>query len=127
MDDNLSAAVKEAFVRLHAEGLIYRDNRLVNWCCKLRTAVSDIEVRQRGGGGRGAARGSWAAGQGLCCVGCCVGQGQAGVASGWCHREACACWRPPALTTTWCPLPSPLAPGGLYRHSQAHAANSAWV
>ena len=26
------------------EGLIYRDNRLVNWCCRLRTAVSDIEV-----------------------------------------------------------------------------------
>ena len=44
MDENLSAAVKEAFVRLHAEGLIYRDNRLVNWCCKLKTAVSDIEV-----------------------------------------------------------------------------------
>ena len=44
MDENLSAAVKEAFVRLHGEGLIYRDNRLVNWCCKLRTAVSDIEV-----------------------------------------------------------------------------------
>ncbi|KAL4444290.1 hypothetical protein ABPG75_012027 [Micractinium tetrahymenae] len=44
MDDNLSAAVKEAFVRLHEQGLIYRDNRLVNWCCKLRTAVSDIEV-----------------------------------------------------------------------------------
>ena len=45
MDENLSAAVKEAFVRLHGEGLIYRDNRLVNWCCKLRTAVSDIEVQ----------------------------------------------------------------------------------
>jgi hypothetical protein len=45
MDDNLSVAVREAFVRLHAEGLIYRDNRLVNWCCKLRTAVSDIEAR----------------------------------------------------------------------------------
>ncbi len=44
MDENLSAAVKEAFVRLHAEGLIYRDNRLVNWCCRLKTAVSDIEV-----------------------------------------------------------------------------------
>lgn len=44
MDENLSIAVKEAFVRLHQEGLIYRDNRLVNWCCKLRTAVSDIEV-----------------------------------------------------------------------------------
>lgn len=44
MDDNLSRAVKEAFVRLHAEGLIYRDNRLVNWCCRLKTAVSDIEV-----------------------------------------------------------------------------------
>ena len=26
------------------EGLIYRENRLVNWCCRLRTAVSDIEV-----------------------------------------------------------------------------------
>jgi len=44
MDDKRSAAVKEAFVRLHKEGLIYRDNRLVNWCCKLKTAVSDIEV-----------------------------------------------------------------------------------
>lgn len=50
MDDNLSVAVKEAFVRLHSEGLVYRDNRLVNWCCKLRTAVSDIEVREAGGG-----------------------------------------------------------------------------
>ncbi|CAG9465555.1 unnamed protein product [Pedinophyceae sp. YPF-701] len=44
MDANLSAAVQEAFVRLHADGLIYRDNRLVNWCCRLKTAVSDIEV-----------------------------------------------------------------------------------
>ncbi len=45
MDANLSAAVREAFVRLHSEGLIYRENRLVNWCCRLRTAVSDIEAR----------------------------------------------------------------------------------
>jgi hypothetical protein len=44
MDDNLSAAVQEAFLRLHSDGLIYRDNRLVNWCCRLKTAVSDIEV-----------------------------------------------------------------------------------
>lgn len=44
MDANLSAAVLEAFVRLHAEGLIYRENRLVNWDCRLRTAVSDIEA-----------------------------------------------------------------------------------
>ena len=44
MDENLSKAVREAFARLHAEGLIYRDNRLVNWCCRLKTAVSDIEV-----------------------------------------------------------------------------------
>ena len=44
MDDMLSKAVKEAFVRMHAEGLVYRDNRLVNWCCKLKTAISDIEV-----------------------------------------------------------------------------------
>jgi valyl-tRNA synthetase len=44
MDEVRSNAVNEAFVRMHEKGLIYRDNRLVNWCCKLRTAVSDIEV-----------------------------------------------------------------------------------
>ena len=44
MDENLSAAVTEAFLRLHKSGLIYRDNRLVNWDCTLNTAVSDIEV-----------------------------------------------------------------------------------
>ena len=44
MDEKLSAAVLEAFLRLHSEGLIYRDNRLVNWCTRLKTAVSDIEA-----------------------------------------------------------------------------------
>ncbi|KAK8803838.1 hypothetical protein WA158_001532 [Blastocystis sp. Blastoise] len=44
MDDNLSRAVKEAFVQLYDKGLIYRSNRLVNWCCTLKTAISDIEV-----------------------------------------------------------------------------------
>jgi len=44
MDQKLSRAVTEAFVRLHEKGLIYRDARLVNWCCKLNTAISDIEV-----------------------------------------------------------------------------------
>ncbi|GFR43813.1 hypothetical protein Agub_g4939 [Astrephomene gubernaculifera] len=44
MDDKLSRAVLEAFVRMFEGGCIYRDNRLVNWCCRLKTAVSDIEV-----------------------------------------------------------------------------------
>jgi valyl-tRNA synthetase len=44
MDDGLSEAVKEAFVRLHEEGLIYRGKRLVNWDTKLHTAISDLEV-----------------------------------------------------------------------------------
>jgi len=44
MDPQLSAAVKEAFLRLHADGLIYRDVRLVNWDCRLQTAVSESEV-----------------------------------------------------------------------------------
>ncbi|XP_057805457.1 valine--tRNA ligase, mitochondrial 1 [Salvia miltiorrhiza] len=44
MDEKRSRAVTEAFVRLHKEGLIYRDIRLVNWDCVLRTAISDIEV-----------------------------------------------------------------------------------
>ncbi|XAR47991.1 Valine--tRNA ligase [Bertholletia excelsa] len=44
MDEKRSKAVTEAFVRLYKEGLIYRDLRLVNWDCILRTAISDIEV-----------------------------------------------------------------------------------
>lgn len=44
MDENLSAAVTETFVRLHEEGIIYRANRLVNWCVKLNTALSNLEV-----------------------------------------------------------------------------------
>ncbi|HZF25119.1 MAG TPA: valine--tRNA ligase, partial [Steroidobacteraceae bacterium] len=44
MDPDLSAAVTEVFVRLHAEGLIYRGKRLVNWDPVLHTALSDLEV-----------------------------------------------------------------------------------
>ena len=44
MDDGPSAAVVEAFVRLHEDGLIYRGKRLVNWDPVLQTAVSDLEV-----------------------------------------------------------------------------------
>ncbi len=44
MDEGLSDAVREVFVRLHDEGLIYRGKRLVNWDPVLHTAVSDLEV-----------------------------------------------------------------------------------
>ncbi|NOX75032.1 MAG: valine--tRNA ligase, partial [Gammaproteobacteria bacterium] len=44
MDDGMSEAVQEVFVRLHEEGLIYRGKRLVNWDPTLHTAVSDLEV-----------------------------------------------------------------------------------
>jgi valyl-tRNA synthetase len=44
MDEGLSAAVRETFVRLYQDGLIYRGKRLVNWDPKLMTAVSDLEV-----------------------------------------------------------------------------------
>ena len=44
MDDGLSNAVKEVFVRLYEDGLIYRGKRLVNWDTKLQTALSDLEV-----------------------------------------------------------------------------------
>jgi valyl-tRNA synthetase len=44
MDDGLSEAVKNVFVQLHEEGLIYRGKRLVNWDPVLHTAVSDLEV-----------------------------------------------------------------------------------
>ncbi|MBJ9952832.1 MULTISPECIES: valine--tRNA ligase [unclassified Acinetobacter] len=44
MDEGLSNAVKEVFVKLHEQGLIYRGKRLVNWDPKLQTALSDLEV-----------------------------------------------------------------------------------
>ncbi|MBS9435202.1 valine--tRNA ligase [Photorhabdus hainanensis] len=47
MDEGLSNAVKEAFVRLYQENLIYRGKRLVNWDPKLHTAISDLEVENR--------------------------------------------------------------------------------
>ncbi len=44
LDDGLSKAVREAFVRLYEKGLIYRGPRMINWSPALRTAVSDLEV-----------------------------------------------------------------------------------
>jgi valyl-tRNA synthetase len=44
MDPNLSKAVTETFVQMHDEGYIYRENRLVNWCTQLNTAISNLEV-----------------------------------------------------------------------------------
>jgi len=44
MDEGLSKAVRTVFVKLYQDGLIYRDNRLINWCPRCHTALSDIEV-----------------------------------------------------------------------------------
>jgi valyl-tRNA synthetase len=44
MDERLSVAVKEAFVRLYEQGLIYRGAYIVNWCPRCQTAISDLEV-----------------------------------------------------------------------------------
>ena len=44
MDEGLSEAVREVFVRLHQDGLLYRGERLINWCPRCLTALSDIEV-----------------------------------------------------------------------------------
>ena len=46
MDEGLSRAVAKVFVELYAQGLIYKDKRLVNWDPKLLTAISDLEVQQ---------------------------------------------------------------------------------
>ena len=47
MDEGLSDAVCKVFVKLHKDGLIYRDKRLVNWDPKFQTAISDLEVEQK--------------------------------------------------------------------------------
>src|ERR1041385_347523 len=44
MDEDLSRAVRESFVRLYEEGMIYRGNRIVNWCPNDQTVLSDLEV-----------------------------------------------------------------------------------
>ena len=44
LDEGLSRAVKEVFVRLYEEGLIYRGNYIINWCPRCHTALSDLEV-----------------------------------------------------------------------------------
>ncbi len=44
MDEGLSRAVREAFVRLHRKGLIYRGRYIINWCPRCNTALSDLEV-----------------------------------------------------------------------------------
>src|SRR6267143_2651866 len=44
MDEDLSRAVREAFVRLYDDGMIYRGNRIVNWCPNDQTVLSDLEV-----------------------------------------------------------------------------------
>jgi len=44
LDETRTEAVKSAFIQLYRDGLLYRDTRLVNWCCALETVISDIEV-----------------------------------------------------------------------------------
>jgi valyl-tRNA synthetase len=47
MDEGLSDAVKEVFIRLYQEGLIYRSHYIINWCPRCQTALSDLEVEHQ--------------------------------------------------------------------------------
>jgi len=47
LDEDMSTAVREAFVSLYERGLVYRGARLVNWDCKLQTAISDDEIEYK--------------------------------------------------------------------------------
>jgi len=47
MDEGLSRAVREVFVRLYQEGLIYRGDYIINWCPRCQTALSDLEVEHK--------------------------------------------------------------------------------
>jgi len=51
MDENLSKAVREVFVKLYKDGLIYQGNRITNWCPKCMTAISDAEIEYEEQGG----------------------------------------------------------------------------
>ncbi|MCI0477776.1 MAG: valine--tRNA ligase [Anaerolineales bacterium] len=52
LDDGLSRAVREAFVQLYEKGLIYRGPRLINWCPRCETAISDLEVEHEDATGK---------------------------------------------------------------------------
>ncbi len=52
LDEDLSRAVRHVFVRLHEDGLIYRDLAMVNWCPRCHTAISDLEVEYEDRDGR---------------------------------------------------------------------------
>jgi len=47
MDEGLSEAVREVFIRLYQEGLIYRSHYIINWCPRCRTALADLEVEHQ--------------------------------------------------------------------------------
>ena len=57
MDEGLSKAVREVFVRLYNDGLIYQGDYIVNWCPRCRTAISDLEVEYHPEGGISGASG----------------------------------------------------------------------
>ena len=44
MDKERSKSVQEAFIQLYERGILYRSKRMVNWCCALQTAISDVEL-----------------------------------------------------------------------------------
>lgn len=52
MDEGLSEAVREVFIRLYQEGLIYRSHYMINWCPRCQTALSDLEVEHHEISGR---------------------------------------------------------------------------
>jgi valyl-tRNA synthetase len=52
LDEDLSRAVRRVFVKLHEDGLIYRDLAMVNWCVRCHTAISDLEVEYEERDGR---------------------------------------------------------------------------
>ena len=47
LDEGCSKAVREVFVKLYDEGLIYRGNRMVNWCPHCNTSISDARLNMR--------------------------------------------------------------------------------
>ena len=66
MDENLSRAVREVFVRLYEQGLIYRGKYIVNWCPRCETAISDLEVKHEDVAGKAVGdslSGDWTAGE----------------------------------------------------------------
>ena len=109
MDEGCSKAVQEVFVRLYDKGLIYRGNRMINWCPHCNTSISDAEVEYEAQDGQLLAPAATRSKD---------------------DRRICWSWPPPARKPCWAIPPWPSTPrtsATPHLHRQQRASCPCWT